>query len=193
MPSVKNLAKLLCVLEKRSNLQKSYLKQKSFVRNLYGKRYGRSPAVIRIPYYCGALGRDEATRTPDPYVPNVVRYQLRYIPIFRFFLTITSSGFACHRSFAGANSRLPRSPSSFSTKINFKKFFCRRGISASLSSSVICRSTLPSSSLTLLVLDKNKLQFFCLSEKEAAPGSVSFFPAIRKPLKGCFLYESLLM
>ena len=28
------------------------------------------------------LGRDEATRTPDPYVPNVVRYQLRYIPIF---------------------------------------------------------------------------------------------------------------
>ena len=27
------------------------------------------------------IGRDEATRTPDPYVPNVVRYQLRYIPI----------------------------------------------------------------------------------------------------------------
>ena len=26
------------------------------------------------------FGRDEATRTPDPYVPNVVRYQLRYIP-----------------------------------------------------------------------------------------------------------------
>ena len=26
--------------------------------------------------------RDEATRTPDPYVPNVVRYQLRYIPFF---------------------------------------------------------------------------------------------------------------
>ena len=25
--------------------------------------------------------RNEATRTPDPYVPNVVRYQLRYIPI----------------------------------------------------------------------------------------------------------------
>ena len=25
--------------------------------------------------------RKEATRTPDPYVPNVVRYQLRYIPI----------------------------------------------------------------------------------------------------------------
>ena len=24
--------------------------------------------------------RNEATRTPDPYVPNVVRYQLRYIP-----------------------------------------------------------------------------------------------------------------
>ena len=28
-----------------------------------------------------SLCRNEATRTPDPYVPNVVRYQLRYIPI----------------------------------------------------------------------------------------------------------------
>ena len=27
------------------------------------------------------FSRDEATRTPDPYVPNVVRYQLRYIPM----------------------------------------------------------------------------------------------------------------
>ena len=25
--------------------------------------------------------REEATRTPDPYVPNVVRYQLRYFSI----------------------------------------------------------------------------------------------------------------
>ena len=25
--------------------------------------------------------RNEAIRTPDPYVPNVVRYQLRYIPM----------------------------------------------------------------------------------------------------------------
>ena len=30
-----------------------------------------------------SICRDEATRTPDPYVPNVVRYQLRYIPIAR--------------------------------------------------------------------------------------------------------------
>lgn len=30
---------------------------------------------------CRSSGRNEATRTPDPYVPNVVRYQLRYIPI----------------------------------------------------------------------------------------------------------------
>ena len=29
-----------------------------------------------------ALCRDDVTRTRDPYVPNVVRYQLRYIPIF---------------------------------------------------------------------------------------------------------------
>lgn len=27
------------------------------------------------------FGREEATRTPDPYVPNVVRYQLRYFSI----------------------------------------------------------------------------------------------------------------
>ena len=27
-----------------------------------------------LPDFC----REEATRTPDPYVPNVVRYQLRY-------------------------------------------------------------------------------------------------------------------
>ena len=30
-----------------------------------------------LPRWC----RIEATRTPDPYVPNVVRYQLRYYPI----------------------------------------------------------------------------------------------------------------
>ena len=27
------------------------------------------------------FGRDDSTRTSDPYVPNVVRYQLRYIPL----------------------------------------------------------------------------------------------------------------
>ena len=32
-------------------------------------------------FFVLAFGRDEATRTPDPYVPNVVRYQLRYIPL----------------------------------------------------------------------------------------------------------------
>ena len=30
---------------------------------------------------CLFFCRKEATRTPDPYVPNVVRYQLRYFPI----------------------------------------------------------------------------------------------------------------
>ena len=30
------------------------------------------------------VSRDEATRTPDPYVPNVVRYQLRYIRCRRY-------------------------------------------------------------------------------------------------------------
>ena len=27
--------------------------------------------------------RDDVTRTRDPYVPNVVRYQLRYIPLLK--------------------------------------------------------------------------------------------------------------
>ena len=36
-----------------------------------------SPLYFGISSKC----RDEATRTPDPYVPNVVRYQLRYIPM----------------------------------------------------------------------------------------------------------------
>ena len=40
-------------------------------------------------FYCG---RDEATRTPDPYVPNVVRYQLRYIPIPGDLLKIACKG-----------------------------------------------------------------------------------------------------
>ncbi len=31
---------------------------------------------VNLFFFC----RNEATRTPDPYVPNVVRYQLRYIP-----------------------------------------------------------------------------------------------------------------
>ena len=42
--------------------------------------YKTNEAVLKEPLHL-AFGRDEATRTPDPYVPNVVRYQLRYIPI----------------------------------------------------------------------------------------------------------------
>ena len=35
-----------------------------------------------VPKCIGLLfGRDDPTRTDDPYVPNVVRYQLRYIPM----------------------------------------------------------------------------------------------------------------
>ena len=35
---------------------------------------------IRSKKNCHGLSRKEAIRTPDPYVPNVVRYQLRYFP-----------------------------------------------------------------------------------------------------------------
>ena len=39
-------------------------------------------AITLIEYHCyRSYCRKEATRTPDPYVPNVVRYQLRYFPI----------------------------------------------------------------------------------------------------------------
>ena len=39
--------------------------------------------LLKFSNFHQTFGRDEATRTPDPYVPNVVRYQLRYIPIAR--------------------------------------------------------------------------------------------------------------
>ena len=42
-------------------------------------------AIINLTFHKPfTIGRDEATRTPDPYVPNVVRYQLRYIPLRGF-------------------------------------------------------------------------------------------------------------
>ena len=44
--------------------------------------YNDSQITVRVLF--GYRCRDEATRTPDPYVPNVVRYQLRYIPIYFF-------------------------------------------------------------------------------------------------------------
>ena len=37
----------------------------------------RQKVGTKVPTFC----RDDPTRTDDPYVPNVVRYQLRYIPI----------------------------------------------------------------------------------------------------------------
>ena len=38
----------------------------------------KEPSIFLNSFF---VSRDEATRTPDPYVPNVVRYQLRYIAI----------------------------------------------------------------------------------------------------------------
>ena len=46
--------------------------------------------MVLKPSFC----REEATRTPDPYVPNVVRYQLRY-----FSLTLFAS-IICWRKFS---------------------------------------------------------------------------------------------
>ena len=45
----------------------------------------KTAAVVKTAaacFSCYYVSRDDVTRTRDPYVPNVVRYQLRYIPIF---------------------------------------------------------------------------------------------------------------
>ena len=43
-------------------------------------RYSPHAKGLRPNNSTGGPCRKEATRTPDPYVPNVVRYQLRYFP-----------------------------------------------------------------------------------------------------------------
>ena len=48
---------------------------------LFSLLFRSRPSFVRPIGDSSNFGRDEATRTPDPYVPNVVRYQLRYIPI----------------------------------------------------------------------------------------------------------------
>ena len=47
---------------------------------LYCITGAKDKAQTSVEPVCALCCRDEATRTPDPYVPNVVRYQLRYIP-----------------------------------------------------------------------------------------------------------------
>ena len=41
----------------------------------------RVPTTQKEPSTDGSFCREEVTRTPDPYVPNVVRYQLRYFSL----------------------------------------------------------------------------------------------------------------
>ena len=41
---------------------------------------GTLRALLSIRCLATISGRDDQTRTGDSYVPNVVRYQLRYIP-----------------------------------------------------------------------------------------------------------------
>jgi hypothetical protein len=41
------------------------------------KGHTKTASLVSLLSSCG---RDDRTRTGDPYVPNVVRYQLRYIP-----------------------------------------------------------------------------------------------------------------
>ena len=48
-----------------------------FISDVAGDNINKKPLLLQWFFSC----RNEATRTPDPYVPNVVRYQLRYIPI----------------------------------------------------------------------------------------------------------------
>ena len=51
--------------------------QRNFISDVVGDNINKKPLLLQWFFSC----RNEATRTPDPYVPNVVRYQLRYIPI----------------------------------------------------------------------------------------------------------------
>ena len=51
--------------------------QRNFISDVAGDNINKKPLLLQWFFSC----RNEATRTPDPYVPNVVRYQLRYIPI----------------------------------------------------------------------------------------------------------------
>ena len=51
--------------------------QRNFISDVAGDNINKKPLLLQWFFSC----RNEATRTPDPYVPNVARYQLRYIPI----------------------------------------------------------------------------------------------------------------
>ena len=65
-----------------------------------------------------AFGRDEATRTPDPYVPNVVRYQLRYIP--KTSVWQGRGNILCKRWFSKSTAKVHRI---FQLRATFPKFF----------------------------------------------------------------------
>ena len=52
---------------------------------IWAKPISLSPHFDKRLDFSSLFCRDEATRTPVPYVPNVVRYQLRYIPSTCFF------------------------------------------------------------------------------------------------------------
>ena len=62
------------------------------------------------PSFC----REEVTRTPDPYVPNVVRYQLRY-----FSLTLFAS-IICRCKF----SQISKAGAKVLLFFELTKFFC---------------------------------------------------------------------
>ena len=62
------------------------------------------------PSFC----REEVTRTPDPYVPNVVRYQLRYFSLTLFVSII------CWRKF----SRISKAGAKVLLFFELTKFFC---------------------------------------------------------------------
>ena len=122
---------------------------------LQGVQKMRRKQMILFPSQC----RDEATRTPDPYVPNVVRYQLRYIPISRFFFTISALDFLAGRSFMEVNSLPSRASALNSQKTNFELLvFLFHDFSVGLPRrSVIYGSKLPPVSCVRLELAKNKL------------------------------------
>ena len=65
------------------------------------------------------FGREEVTRTPDPYVPNVVRYQLRYFSKCRAFLD-----YFCKQKFSRSTCFLSKAGAKVLLFFDIRKLFC---------------------------------------------------------------------
>ena len=84
------------------------------------------------------FGRDDVTRTRDPYVPNVVRYQLRYISIPWFCAVISALSSFFSRSLPGGNSLHHQSSALNFLAHNLRTVFLRKMILMKEAASLDC-------------------------------------------------------